>query len=75
MPIDVRGAPGKNAALALRIEEIRGQYLESLPRVAAPQRNSREYGLFVTLLLFMEPISGPVSRRRMELAQTIPRVP
>jgi hypothetical protein len=47
MPTDVRGAPGKNAALALRIEEIRGQYLESLRHVSTPQLNSSEHGLFV----------------------------
>jgi hypothetical protein len=46
MPIDVRGAPGKNAALALRIEEIRRQDLESQRHVAAPQLNSSEHGLF-----------------------------
>jgi hypothetical protein len=47
MPTDVRGAPGKNAALALRIEEIRGQYLESLHHVATPQLNPSEHGLSV----------------------------
>jgi hypothetical protein len=47
MPTDVRGAPGKNAALSLRIEEIRGQYLESLRYVATPQLNPSEHGLFV----------------------------
>jgi hypothetical protein len=47
MLIDVRGAPGKNAALALRIGEIRGQYLECLRDVATPQLNPSEHGLFV----------------------------
>jgi hypothetical protein len=47
MPIGVRGAPGKNAALGLRIEEFRGQHLKSPRHVAAPQLNSSKYGLFV----------------------------
>jgi hypothetical protein len=75
MPNDVRGAPGKNAALALRIEEIRGQYLESRRHVAVTQLNSGEHGLFAARLLFMEPIYEPVLRHRMELVNTVHRVP
>jgi hypothetical protein len=46
MPIDVRGTPGKNAALALRIEEIDRRGSKSMSGVAAPQPNWREHGLF-----------------------------
>src|SRR5271165_496027 len=49
--IDVRGAPGKNAALALQIEEIRGQDLECMRHVAVPPLNSSDHGLFAAGLI------------------------